>query len=215
MPIPDRHDPEEHRRELEDLELRRGWYGRGGGGWVWWWIWLMLLVIAFFWFAGWGWWGYGGWWWGRPARVVQPTSGSGVAVLDSNQKAAYIGKPFDLRSVTVQVEVNNRVFWVTDRRASPMLLVVTGTQNNISQPAIAPGDLITTAGTVEKAPPAAQAKQEWNLSNQGAQRLEQQQAYLQSPYVSKLAQDRVTPEGTVHGQPVADFAGPVQAHVKH
>lgn len=66
-----------------------------------------------------------------------------------------------------------------------MLLVVTNNPGANPVP-IATGDVIAVSGTVEKAPPAAQAKNEWHLNDTGVQQLEAQQAYLQSPYVSQL-----------------------------
>ncbi len=53
---------------------------------------------------------------------------------------------------------------------------------------LADGDTLKLSGTVEKAPPANEAKQQWGLSDNGAQRLEQQGAYIQVAQVSKLEQ---------------------------
>lgn len=130
MATPDRRDENEQRCEIEDLEPRPGWYRRGGGL-AWWWVWILLIGIAYFWFAGWGWGPYGGWWWGQPEVRMQPqVTGSGVGVLDSNNRVAYVGKSFALRNATVERQVNERVFWIGKANASPMLLVVTGNANS-------------------------------------------------------------------------------------
>ncbi len=180
----------ERRRKLEGMDVRRGWYGRRGPWFVWWWIWLMIIVIAFFWFAGWGWWGYGGWWWGRQGVIYPVTTGSGVAVLNSNNRAAYAGQPFDLRAARVQHQVSNNVLWIGNGRSQPMLLVVKPSPG-ITVPSISAGDLVAASGTVQKAPPAAQAENEWRLDNTGLQRLEHQQAYLESGYLAKLQRQQI------------------------
>ncbi|MGH9736053.1 MAG: hypothetical protein ACRD8A_15855 [Candidatus Acidiferrales bacterium] len=193
MATPDNRNPNQRKqdadlRDIEKIDVRRGWYGRGGGGWVWLWIWVIIIVVAFFWYAGWGWGAYGGWWgWSGRTHVVA-TSGSGVAVLNSNNKAVYVGQRFDLRGARVQTAVTNTVFWVGDGRSRPMLLVVT---NNpaVNPVPITTGDVIAASGTVEKAPPAAQAKNQWHLNDTGVQQLEAEQAYLQSPSVSQLQRE--------------------------
>lgn len=204
MATPDRRDENGQRREIEDLEPRPGWHRRGGGL-AWWWVWILLIGIAFFWFAGWGWGPYGGWWWGQPEVRMQPqVTGSGVGVLDSNNRIAYVGKSFDLRNATVERQVNERVFWIGKANALPMLLVVTGNANsNMTQSPISAGDLIAARGTVQKAPPEMQAKQEWNLTDEGAHRLEHQQAYLQTAYVAKLQKERTNRESAATGSAAA------------
>lgn len=190
MATPDNRDPNQRNddaelRDIEKVDVRRGWYGRssGGGRWVWLWIWVLIILVAFFWYAGWGWGGYGGWWGGRAHPTV--TTGSGVAILNSNNKVSYVGHHFDLRDARVQTAVTNTVFWVGNGRSQPMLLVITNAPAGGAAP-IAAGDLVATSGTVEKAPSAEQAQVDWHLNDSGARELEQQQAYLKSPYASKL-----------------------------
>ncbi|HTU33170.1 MAG TPA: hypothetical protein VMF66_05145 [Candidatus Acidoferrum sp.] len=188
MATPNNRDPNQKQRDadlrdIEKVDVRRGWYGRGGSRLTWLWIWVIIIVVAFFWYAGWGWGGFGGWWGGRAHAVV--TTGSGVAVLNSTNKIPYVGHHFDLRDARVQAAVTNTVFWVSNGRSQPMLLVVT-TNAPVSAARITPGDLVATSGTVEKAPSAEQAEVDWHLNDSGAQQLEKDQAYLQTAYVAKL-----------------------------
>lgn len=63
----------------------------------------------------------------------------------------------------------------------------TGTATNTAA-SLTEGDRLNLSGTVEKAPSANEAKQQWGLSDSGAQRLERQGAYIQVAQVSKLEQ---------------------------
>jgi hypothetical protein len=145
----------------------------------------LLIIIAAIWFAGWGWGGYGGWWWGRPRTIVvqqgnvQPT-GEGVAVLNAADKQPFVGQAFSIRNVRVAKKVNDQAFWIGTGDHARSMLVVGSTAGNIRE-----GEQIDVTGTVEKAPPAAQAKQQWSLSDDGAQRLEQQRAYVQANQVQQ------------------------------
>lgn len=203
-------DPElnRQRQQLEQLNRERVGYPVA---W-WWWLWVLIL-IAIVWFGGWGWGGYGGWWWAANRRrtvvVVQP-AGSGIAVLNASNKAAFVGQQFDLSNVPVTKKVSNRVFWVGTNNSAPTLLVLTAATRNGAQPSnatevsnnnhsantgvagndtgssayngngTAPHQIISAKGTVEKAPEAEQAKREWNLSDSGTKRLENQGAYMQA-----------------------------------
>jgi hypothetical protein len=203
-------DPElnRQRQQLEQLNRERVGYSVA---W-WWWLWVLIL-IAIVWFGGWGWGGYGGWWWAANRRrtvvVVQP-AGSGIAVLNASNKAAFVGQQFDLSNVPVTKKVSNRVFWVGTNNSAPTLLVLTAATGNGAQPSnatevsnnnhsantggagndtgssayngngTAPHQIISAKGTVEKAPEAEQAKREWNLSDSGTKRLENQGAYMQA-----------------------------------
>lgn len=165
----------------------------GGGvrwGWTWIWVWLLILafIVAIAWFGGWGWAGYGGWWWGnRNAQIVQPATtqlmGSGVAVLNATNKQPFVGRPFNVTNVPVQNIVNDHAFWIGTRNIAPMLVVLEGANNTTANANIAQGDHINIVGTVEKAPPAAQAKQQWSLNDDQARQLEQQGAYIQASEV--------------------------------
>jgi hypothetical protein len=48
------------------------------------------------------------------------------------------------------------------------------------------GDRVNVSGTVEKAPAADQAKQQWHLSDDAAKRLEQQGVYLSATQMEKV-----------------------------
>lgn len=192
MATPRGNDPNSQKeRDLREMENRRAGYEaveyRRRRGWIaWGWIWLLILICCFLWFAGWGWGGYGGWWGARQRYLgEQAITGSGAAVLYSSTKADYVGQAFNLENAPVQHEINNRVFWVGSAHAAPMLVVVKTTRNS-GKPAIRSGERISISGIVEKAPPAAEAQHNWGLSNQGAQRLEQQQAYLQATVVQRV-----------------------------
>lgn len=58
----------------------------------------------------------------------------------------------------------------------------------ITAPNLEEGDALDLSGTVEKAPPANEAKQQWGLSDSGVQRLEHQGAYIRVAQVSKVEQ---------------------------
>jgi hypothetical protein len=145
--------------------------------------------VAIVWFGGWGWAGYGGWWWGnRNAQIVQPSvstmNGSGVAILDATNKQPFIGQPFNVRNVPVQSIANDHALWVGPNGATPMLVVLAGNNNTAANTNISQGSRININGTVQKAPPAAQAEQQWSLSGDDANRLEQQGAYIQTTEVT-------------------------------
>lgn len=189
--------PPERRDLNEQAEIDRRPYA-AGGWFAWWWVWF-IIIIGFIWFAGWGWGGYGGWWWGRPrVEAVQPlTTGSGVAVLTSSNKQSFVGQPFEIRDVLVRNKVNNQVLWIAANNTAPMLVVLPANGNGGANPSesanatpsdsISQGNRIDVTGTVQKSPPADQVKQQWNLSDRDAQRLEQQGAYVQGTIVQQTA----------------------------
>lgn len=161
-------------------------------GWAWMWVWLLILafIVAVVWFGGWGWAGYGGWWWGnRNAQITQPNTtttmnGSGVAVLNATNKQPYVGQPFTVSNVPVQAVVNDRALWVGASGEPPMLVVLTGSNNTTANANISQGSRININGTVQKAPLATQAKQQWSLSDDDAGQVEQQGAYIQATEVT-------------------------------
>ena len=191
MALPQRRDPYEERRELQEIERRRIEEERTGGWWwSWWWIWL-LIIFAAIWFAGWGWGGYGGWWWGAPRTTVvaQPAgqlSGPGVAVLNATNKTAYVGQSFQIRDVPVQSKASNQALWIGMNNTSPMLVVLTGAGNTAANANIGQGNRIDVTGTVEKAPTAGNVNKSWGLDNNGVKRLEQEGAYVQATQVQKV-----------------------------
>lgn len=205
-------DPLRNNRRVERDDIGRG----AGAGWVWIWIWIIIIIILVVWFGGWGWGGYGGWWWGnRNARVVEPLNGNGnnagainngagnngmganalptgngVAVLDATDKHPFIGKPFSVTNVPVQNKVNDHVLWIGTNSSTPMLVVLTGPGNTTENANISGGNRVDITGTVQKAPPKDQAKQQWQLGDDDVNRLEQEGAYIDATQVTQT-----TPQG--------------------
>src|SRR5579884_3281774 len=180
MPSPGMNTPETgYNRRIENRPIQPA--TPGGWGFGWWWVWL-VVVLALFWFAGWGWGPYGGWW-GGPARsrtVVVQVSGPGLEILTSPNKKPYVGDSFAITAVPVQNKINNRAYWIGVGNAAPLLVVVPNSTNGL-----ATGDRVNITGTVQKAPPENQAKQDWGLSDEGARRLEEQGAYVQAAQIQR------------------------------
>ena len=177
-------DPNKPLGDRDRIERDVG--ARVGYGWIW--IWIAIIIILVIWFGGFGWGGYGGWWWGRRnAQIVEPAittlNGSGVAVLNATNKQPFVGRPFNVRNVPVQSVINDHVFWIGTGNAAPMLVVLQGANNTAANANIAQGDTINVIGTVQKAPTAAIAKQQWSLNDDQANRLQQQGAYIQASEV--------------------------------
>lgn len=206
-------DPLRDNRRLERDDIGRG----AGAGWLWIWIWVIIIIILVVWFGGWGWGGYGGWWWGnRGVTAVQPLngngnnqgainngaagpngaaanalpSGPGVAVFNATDKQPFIGKPFQVNNVPVQNKVNDHALWVGENNSTPMLVVLSGANNSTANANISQGNNVDITGTVQKAPPKNQAKHNWQLSDDDANRLEQQGAYIQATQVTQTAQQQ-------------------------
>jgi hypothetical protein len=207
MAVPGRDDPNLPKTRIDDLGDQQIVERVTRGGWRWWWIWPVIIALVVWW-AGWGWGGSGGWWWGRahahntaiPAPpgsqttetlanagakqpVVNPPggpeelphmSGPGVKILNAENKHAFIGKQFEADEVPVREKLSNNAMWIGLN--DPMLAVVTdkGASKSAEQ-----AKIVDARGRVEKAPPAARAKREWNLSDQDASRLEKEGAYIQ------------------------------------
>lgn len=161
----------------------------GGGvrfGWLWIWIWLAIIafIVAIVWFGGWGWAGHGGWWWGHnETRALNPAdntlNGSGIAVLNATNKQLFIGQPFHVRNVPVQSIVNDHALWVGVNDADSILVILSG-NNAAANTDIAQGNRVNVVGTIQKAPEAARASQQWDLSQDDVNHLEQQGAYVQA-----------------------------------
>jgi hypothetical protein len=205
-----RPDPGENRRIYENLERSRRERGTRAAGFAWWWVFWGLISGLAMWGGGGGGGGSGGWWWGGRARTgpgsgytapagtnnAAPangnyagganqavTTGAGVAVLNATNKQSYVGKQFQVSDVPVQKKVNDHVLWIGARNATPMLLILSGNGNSAANAHIDKGSLISVTGTVQKAPPRSQAKSQWSLSGGGADRLEQQGAYIEATQV--------------------------------
>lgn len=180
MASPQRRDPRQP-RELEDMqhrdvqkEIGPGW--RGG----YWWIWILIFVGI--WWVAFGWGNSGGYVWGGHHRAAEMTNdtalgGPGVPILDASNKTRYIGQAFQVRNVPVQAQAGNQAFWIgSTTNSAPMLVVLP----KAGEAADIHNGWFNVAGQVEKAPPAAQAQQQWGLSQQDAQRLESEGAYIQA-----------------------------------
>jgi hypothetical protein len=176
-----------------------------GYGWIW--ILIAIIIILVVWFGGFGWGSYGGWWWGNRPRtaVVQPNTangqnaglatngqpagnnaalgGAGVQILTATNKQAFVGQPFDIRNVPVQNTSNKQAFWIGANNIPPMLVVIQGNNSNSANPNVQQGDRVNVTGTVTRAPSAANAKNMWKLSDDDANRLEQQGVYIQATEV--------------------------------
>lgn len=203
-----RPDPDRNRRDYEDLQrARMEGRPATGAGFAWWWLFWIIVIALAIWWAGWGWGGSGGWWWGGRTRNTPAygtntapgntntapggnqavISGRGLSVLSATNKDQYIGKPFRVSDVPVQKKISDTVFWVGPKNAPPTLLVLKNNPNgNDNGPGplkkngttFRPGDLIDITGTVEKAPPQAQAQQKWALNGSDATQLERQGGYI-------------------------------------
>ncbi len=203
----DERDPRNLRGNLDNRNLE----GRGaaaGAWWAWWWIWLVIIAFII-WFGGWGWGPYGGWWgWGAPRNAaVEPgpagataaannppnatptpaSSGSNqssetIAVLTSPRKQSYVGKQVQLKHVKV-LGTSGKALWVGPG-GSQKLLVVEPKQNQHAPPV--QNSEVNVSGTVEKAPAAQQAEEQWGLSGNDAQQVEKDGVYISANQVQPL-----------------------------
>src|SRR5579883_2840621 len=148
---------------------------RRGDRWIrFWWVWL-VVVIAILWVFGWGWFGGGtGGWFGTTHTSRAAIAGSGVAVLNSNNRGSFVGSQFRVTNVTVESKVNDHTYWITTPNSEPML-VITSLQQLPNGP-INKGEQVNVTGVVRQAPNESTAQQEWGLSPNDAKRVEQQGA---------------------------------------
>lgn len=184
-----------------------------------WWVWI-LAAIAIVWFCGWGWGSYGGWWFGHAtsqtgsAQSASPTAtpgngaatasapanaapgaptGTGLAILESANKASFIGQPFNVNNVPVLKKAGNNAWWIGTPSAAnagaasfaSSILIIMPRNSTVGLRA---GEHVDVAGTVEKAPSSAQARREWNMNGSNASELEQNQAYVQATQVVGVQQ---------------------------
>jgi hypothetical protein len=192
MASPQRPDPRGTQPHFEP-ELDTTMPPRSAGrrlAFAWWWIFLLTVLILGLWWAIWGWAGTGGYWWGgrtesKPTVTRQTPlpeiRGMGVEVLTATNRRPFIGRSFQVSTVPVVSKTNSHAVWIGTKTTPPMLLI-------LSNGAVAPntnivaGSLLDVTGTVEKAPPAAQAKSEWNLDSNATSQLEKQGVYIQATH---------------------------------
>jgi hypothetical protein len=158
---------------------------------AWWWLLLTACVIFGLAWAIWGWSGTGGWWSaGRvksepPANVSQraqpmTVQGTGVEILTAVNRRPFAGRTFQVSTVPMISKSNNQAVWIGTKTAPPMLLILNSADADAN---IVPGTLLDVSGTVQKAPTAAQASNEWKLSGSDASQLENQGVYIQATKV--------------------------------
>ncbi|HEY1755775.1 MAG TPA: hypothetical protein VGG72_10295 [Bryobacteraceae bacterium] len=181
----------------------------GRRGWRFGYFWLILGVILAFWYAGFGWDDSGGWVWGHrnaavPAAVTndEGLNGPGVAILEVANKQDYVGQSFEVRNVSVDHWSGSRAVWIGSRHSFlPMLLILPAASpltpaggpaaTGNGQPAgTVPGapatvQLLNVTGRIMKAPPSAQAQQQWSLSDDDVNQLEDEGVYIQATAVTK------------------------------
>lgn len=158
---------------------------------AWWWLLLIAAIIFGLAWAIWGWSGTGGWWSAGRARTepsantsqrAQPMiRGMGVEILTAPNRRPFAGRNFQVSTVPVIGKSDNQAVWIGTHTAPPMLLILNGSP--ASHANIVPGTLLDVSGTVEKAPPAAQASKQWHLSGSATSQLENQGVYIQATKV--------------------------------
>lgn len=181
------------------LQTRRGWrYGYS---------WILVCILLGVWYVGFGWGDSGGWIWGHGNASVEvandgDVSGTGVAILEVANKQDYVGQSFQVRNVTVDHWVDNRAVWIGSRHSYlPMLLILSSAFPSAPEPAAgaetAQSDAAPSAdsapaakvqrldvtGRIMKAPPTAQAQQQWKLSDEDVDQLEEEGVYIQATTV--------------------------------
>lgn len=162
-------------RMVPDRENRPITTARIGSRWTrFWWAWL-VVVIAILWVFGWGWFGSGGWW-GSPHTSKEAIAGSGITVLNSNNRGSFVGSAFSVTNVTVENKVNDYAYWIITPHSEPML-VITSLQQ-LPNSSINKGEHVNVTGVVQQAPNETEAQQKWGLSPDDAKRVEQQGAYI-------------------------------------
>jgi hypothetical protein len=113
------------------------------------------------------------------ARPQNQIVGPGTQILAAQNKTAYVGREFLANDVPVKKKISDHAMWIG---ANQTMLAVVPKSNGAAEN-ITPGRMVDAKGTVKKAPSEAQAKREWDLSNNDAARLEKEGAYIE---VSRL-----------------------------
>jgi hypothetical protein len=196
MATPQRVDPGGPRGDIENPRrtgARSDTPRRRGAFVYWWWgFWIAIFAFAICW-GIWGAAGGNGWWFlGSHHVKAPPVNGPGVAALQAPSKQAFVGQKFQANFVPVQKKISSTVYWVGPKNTAPTLLVLKNDPNAKSGEAgplkkngtsINPGNLVDITGTMEKAPPQAQAQQQWALNSSDAAQLESQGGYIQGTLV--------------------------------
>jgi len=190
MALPQKRDPDKEVRLREvDRSERINDVRDAGFAWAWIW-WVVFILIIFGWFGGWGWGGYGGWWgWGgaRTRTAQQLTRPAATnAILDATNRQAFLGQTISVTNTQVLHKVNDTEFWVGPRDEQSLFVVLAGADNSTQNAGVGEGDQVSVIGTVQKAPGAQQAKQQWQLDEDAAKRLESQGVYLSATQVEKV-----------------------------
>ncbi|HEX3985578.1 MAG TPA: hypothetical protein VHX13_03120 [Acidobacteriaceae bacterium] len=178
-------------------------------GWRFGYSWILLLLILGFWYVGFGWGDSGGWIWGHrnapiPVSSDSGVNGTGIAILEVANKQDYVGQSFQISDVSVDHGSGNGAVWIGSRHSYlPMLLILPPGSPLASAltDAAAPdmgalGDSASGAarvqhldvtGRIMKAPPTAQAQQQWKLSDEDVDQLEEEGVYIQASKVQLAA----------------------------
>jgi hypothetical protein len=123
---------------------------------------------------------------GQPAENAGQQNGSAhAAILQASNKREFEGQSLELSDTPVLQKVSKDVFWIGQNKAAPLLVVISAqapAPANVNQ-----GESVNVTGTVEKAPPATEAKN-WGLDNAGIQRLEKEGAYVNASQATKTQQ---------------------------
>lgn len=173
--------PQRDHGDRQNAAVERRSRPRRGGFVYWWWgFWIVILVFA----LGWGIWGSfdgNGWWFiGRHSEAAHAPAmnGQGVPVINTQNKLAFVGQKITVHFVPVIKKISDTVFWVGSKNGVPTLLVLSH-PNPGKNGVIDKGTLVDITGTVQKAPPQAQAQKQWALNSGDAAQLERQGGYIQ------------------------------------
>lgn len=121
------------------------------------------------------------------AAPAASITGSGVAVLDAQNKSSFVGQSFQISNVPVQKVDNNHAVWIgtaNTRRAGPILAIVSGNAASVMS-GLTVGDRVNVTGTVEKAPSKAQAEHNWKISSEDANNVEADGVYVRANQVTR------------------------------
>lgn len=122
----------------------------------------------------------------RGGATAANITGSGVAVLDAQNKSSFVGQSFTINNVPVQKVDNNHAVWIgtnNTRRAGPLLAVLSGSSANALKN-LTVGDRVNVTGTVEKAPPVRQAEHNFSISSEDANNVHADGVYIRANQIT-------------------------------